>query len=361
MKKIIAIADIHIGNRPSEILKKEINWFFKEVKKLTKKDDLSMIVVAGDVFDKKISFNSEDAKLAIQFMTKLNELTKKNIYIRIIRGTLSHDLEQLENFRKFEKKNKLFRIINKLESEKVMDNKILWVPEEYEKNYEEYSQPFIVGKKYNYIFGHGTFDFVAHSSVISESERPIKNAPVLKAKIWKDLADLLVFGHNHTKINYKNIHYTGSFSRSCFGEEEDKGFFIIEDKLKSIIDFKKNIYAPEFKSIDLKKIIKEDEPIEDIIEKIENLKKQYANIRITSLPEGLANVEIFSSYFKKDENVKLSILAELKPKKREDKFDFVFDKSLSIYKKIAKFINLKYDKKIKSKRIKRFFNEKKEE
>ena len=55
------------------------------MKKLTKKDDLSMIVVAGDVFDKKISFNSEDAKLAIQFMTKLNELTKKNIYIRIIR------------------------------------------------------------------------------------------------------------------------------------------------------------------------------------------------------------------------------------------------------------------------------------
>jgi hypothetical protein len=254
----------------------------------------------------------------------------------------------------------LFRIINKIESEKILDRKILWVPEEYEKNYEEYSQPFIVGKKYDYIFGHGTFDFVAHSSMIIESERPIKNAPVLKAKIWKDLADLIVFGHNHTSINYKNIYYTGSFSRSCFGEEEDKGFFIIEDKNKSILHFKKNIYAPEFKSIDLKKLVKEDESIEKIIEKVENLKKQYANIRITSLPENLVNKEIFSTYFKKDENVKLSILAELKPKKREDKFDFVFDKSLSIYKKIARFINIKYDKKIKSKRIRKFFEEDKD-
>jgi hypothetical protein len=61
-------------------------------------------------------------------------------------------------------------------------------------------------------------------------------------------------GHVHTKSQYGQVLYNGSFDRLAHNEEEDKGFFYIDKSIKFI----KNTDATLFKSIDLSHM-----PVED--------------------------------------------------------------------------------------------------
>jgi DNA repair exonuclease SbcCD nuclease subunit len=369
--QIFEISDIHFGeHKDSELLYQElINVFIKKIKENI--DTLDMIIFAGDFWGTKLSLNSKDAKFGLQIINEVyNICKKKGIVIRIIKGTVSHDYNQLNNFRYLQKKNNIFRIIEKVcEEEFEINNrlfKVLYIPEEYTGDKTYYDKYLNKEKYYDLIFGHATFDFSAFASQKIESEKFIKTAPILNSKDFsKIVKGAGLFGHIHIKDNKNLIYYSGSFSRLNFGEEEEKGFYEIRYNLKNSeteLIFHENFLAPIFKTIKLseffdKSIKFTEDNIELKIKLIEKLKKKYssANLRIIDDTKSSNNlsIKILKEKYNYDEDIKLKIEKRKDEiEVRDNTFDFILKRELSLEETIQKYILLKFNKNIKLKKIK---------
>ena len=129
--KIAILSDVHIGAVPADILRRELN---EEFLKVIEEEGVDTVVIAGDLIDHKLSFNSEDSKLAIEFVEELS----RNYRVRIIKGTKTHDLNQLSNFSYLEEKSDTdFKVINVLSTETINGLSVLYLPEEYLDDYFE--------------------------------------------------------------------------------------------------------------------------------------------------------------------------------------------------------------------------------
>ena len=349
--KVAVLADLHIGALPSNILRDELSIFFDYLDK----NEPEMIVIAGDLLDHKLSFNSEDAKLAMQFVEKL---ISYDSIVRIIKGTKNHDLNQLNNFIHLEERTDIdFKVINKVQEEQIGLHKFLYVPEEYMENYQMYYQSFIMNH-YDMIFGHGTFSHVGFVSHTQETEKAIKEAPVFTTDFFD--ADKICFGHIHTPSVYKNVYYCGSFSRWCYGEEDAKGFRVFN--LDTGEDyFIENTKARKFVTVDVDKIMKDsNHTIEEKINLINKYKtkKGIDNLRIkfnTDIDDNVAQVEILKEYFARNnsEDVKIAITDKAKLRqqdensKYEQEYSFIFNKEYSMAKTLSMYLekhdNIKMD------------------
>lgn len=352
--KIITISDIHIGGIPVKQLRKELNEeFFNVIQDI---NDIKMIVVCGDTFDHKLSFNSEDSKLAIEFMEKLANLSlTKNIIIRILRGTKNHDLNQLNNFIYLEKREDInFRIINTVTEESIYGFQFLYIPEEYMEDSNEFYKEYFNDKKYHMVFGHGTFNHVGYVNKSQESERPIRNAPLFSYEQMKKITNCCVFGHIHNASVYKDtIFYNGSFSRWHFGEEDDKGFRIFDLKDNSFKHkFVVNKLARQYVTLHVDSILRdEDISIEERIKKIEKIKndKSIHKLRIKfNNVNGDDDLEtaFVREYFAKNnnDNVIVSVTNVSKENEKEeeqklqDEYSFVFNKEFEMPKIISMYL-----------------------
>lgn len=351
--KIVCIGDIHVDAVPNEKLFEELsNYFIRYIRKY--KDSIDMIAILGDYWDKKIPLNSESAIRGIKFMNNLVSLCEKNdILIRVIKGTKTHDNNQLENFRYLEKKTKFrFKIINTVEEEEIDGVSFLYVPEEYMNDQDSYYQEY-KEKKYDVMLGHGTWDICAFQNQIIESERYISGSPVFKYPEWEDVIKYnIIFGHIHTKQRHKKLYYTGSYSRWIFGEEKSKGFIDLTLNLEdetSNVRFITNKDATEYLTINLSDIDSEDDTVESRIEGFnklvsENPDKRY-RVRIDKEDLEVSDLDVLKEYINNENNnLKDSIKLELKSvsdsikDKEEENYDFLGN---DIDTNIKKFIEFK--------------------
>jgi DNA repair exonuclease SbcCD nuclease subunit len=180
------ITDLHYGASDDKKLTDELyNIFLSKAKK--DKHDLDFIVVGGDIFHRKFSFNHKTARLAIDFIYDLAQLClDNNISLRILKGTQTHDYQQLDNFKYLERKGDI-KIINKVHAEEMRENfVVLHMPEEYMSDYHEYYKEYFEEvdeeTKYDMIFAHGTCDFSAFTSQQQESESTLSSAPIFDSK-----------------------------------------------------------------------------------------------------------------------------------------------------------------------------------
>ncbi|MGL4949698.1 MAG: metallophosphoesterase family protein [Anaeroplasmataceae bacterium] len=250
--KILIISDIHIGSRNDikDYYEKELVTIIDTLHK--KKIDT--IVIAGDLFDKRISTNSDFNTYANLFINGLAKYCRENdATLFIVKGTMSHDFYQLDSFLYLTKepKNNTY-IINTCQEIFYKNSTLLFIPEEYESSKEEYYKDTIYNpeKKYDMVFGHGMFTFAG--GYVTESGK--HNHIVFNTNDFaNNVHGLVVFGHIHTKMSKDNCRYPGSFSRDSFGEEESKGSLFIDYDVnkKKVIkeEFIKNDNAPLFISI----------------------------------------------------------------------------------------------------------------
>jgi DNA repair exonuclease SbcCD nuclease subunit len=268
MKKIALIADLHIGNNrnPHELYTELEKSFYS----VLKEENVEVIGVLGDLYDKKISNHSVYAMVANQFVFDLQKLGK---FIFLIQGTYSHDVTNLLAQKHFISDN--FRIYKTVTVDIVENMTFLIIPEEYEDNKEEYYKKYL-NKKVDFVFGHGLFDF-AGGWALNRGNR--KNKVVFNTKDFKNSKNGAYFGHIHTRMMRDNCEYIGSFSRDSFGEEEPKGFLLITyDELKKEIIEKRfivNELAPVFLTINANDL-KEGK----IFDNINNLLKNCYKLRI---------------------------------------------------------------------------------
>lgn len=354
------ISDIHFGALPAERLYNELDKvFFNHIKNMTR---CNYVMIEGDLTDSKLSFNDKDSMYLIKFMDKLIKLCIKYRVskIRVLQGTISHDLNQLENFNHYTKKSNIdFRIIRTVTEEMLFpDFNVLYVPEEYVEDSNEYYRQFLDKENdyYQLIVGHGTFDFMAFVNQKSESEKHIKNAPVFKSNEFLDVTNgAIIFGHIHTPNTFKNIYYISSFSRWCFGEEQPKGFieYIYSTKSKKFnVKRIENTYARKYVTFDLDNSFKNKNlKSEDKIKIINDLKEKNKVdfIRIKFDKDNLddeGDALILKDYFS-NSNVKLNITNNLKKettkedKEFEDKYSFIFNKDYKLETIISKFLETK--------------------
>ena len=323
--KLLVIGDIHFGYYPAELLYKEFKLVINNITK-----DIDVVFIAGDYFDTKLSLSSKHSIYAIKtFCDILDKCEQTNTKLRMIRGTASHDPEnQLVNLSSIAKSSKVdFKLYLTVGEEELFpDFNVLYVPEEYMENKDEYYKEFF-NKKYQCIIGHGMFE---ETNYVTNKTLNMKKYPVFNSAFIEKICDgPIIFGHIHKSQKIRNrIMYTGSFTRSRYGEEEDKGFIISTYETENnSTDFKfiVNDKATKFDTVsilDTSEIFSLllNEQIQFIKEMISTYKKDKLRIKI-NIPKTYDNTKVFidsvTTVFGNMENVDIVILDNTKEETKQ--------------------------------------------
>jgi DNA repair exonuclease SbcCD nuclease subunit len=197
-------------------------------------NEIDVIFISGDLFDSDLPLNSEDTFLIKHFVFKFLRRAKKyNIAVRVLKGTPSHDWDQLRLLTTINNEAKigcdlLYYETLTIERDPTFDIDILYVPDEYKPTCEEtwlevQELMSLKGlKKVDLAIMHGMFEF------------QLPNIPHLdrhSSKNYLSITNLAVIcGHIHHPSQYKHIYIPGSFDRLRQNEEEDKGALRIDFK-----------------------------------------------------------------------------------------------------------------------------------
>lgn len=353
---IIVISDIHFGRKDDKRLYEELqSEFIPHID-----ENLDLLVIAGDLFDRVVKLNEMASIYVFKFIDQLYKLSKiYNFKIRLLQGTKTHDFNQLQNFRGYEDEDDRFGIAEEVCEEEIFEGlDVLYIPEEYVEDADEYYKEFF-NNKYDMIFFHGTMDFAGFAGHIKETKN-IKQAPNFKSdKIASLVRSIAIGGHIHIKQSYNNkIYYTGSFSRFNFGESESKGFYYLTydpTTKNTAVKFIKNKLAPEYVTIKLS-----DVPgnLEEKIKNIELLKEDYENIRIEVSEEEKNSNETVVEAIKNltDDNVKLKVDNSFK-ENYDTRYDFILKKELSLEETIKKYVQMTKNKNLDVQIIKKLITE----
>lgn len=356
---VLSIADIHFGKKNDLTLNNELRDFIQFINECECRID--MVVILGDLYDRIIKMNELTSKIIIDFIHEICQLSDKyGFSFRIIKGTKTHDYNQLDIFRVLENEYNDVKVISTVTTEEFTNEdlsyKILYLPEEYPSNIYDYYQEYF-NDTYDMIMGHGMCDFVAFTGNDDENtERFVKSAPVFKAE---DLCNIsngpVLFGHIHTKKNYKNkIFYVGTYTRYSFAEPEDKGF-MFTSYLSSTNEYYVEEYindsAPKYYTCNIDDI--NFKTVEERVKYLNKLKKEYDFIKIKTSKEseGLSLVKDMVSM---DDSLKLEVksLTSEEDDKVDEQFLFILKRELDLPSTIQKYIEITKDKKLDLKFIK---------
>ena len=346
--RLVNISDIHIGKKDDMRLKEELEIFFDYLKDT---DDIDMITVSGDLFDRVLTANEYGTTLALEFIQRLIDLYVPEIDIRIIKGTRSHDFNQLDILKVFkEKAGSHFKIIEKNEVEVFNGYRILYLPEEYPTDYDDFYKENLLGvedKVYDFIIGHGMIDFIAFTGYEDDSENRAHGTPTHKANdLIRVTKGPIIFGHIHEKQEYKDkIYYTGSYSRYSFDTPSEKGFMVFDiddnDPSNFKMTFIENTAAPTYAVLDIDKLNLEG--VDDHVKYIKELADKYDYVKIKT--GNKANLDIARALTEKDSSIKVqSVNKEKETIKVDPKYEYILKKELPLNETIRKFITEEYDK-----------------
>lgn len=369
-KRFLVVGDIHFGYYPPELLYKE----FQSVIHTIEDNSIDCVVIAGDYYDAKLSMSSAHAVYSVKAFSDLIKVCEElGVKVRQIKGTNSHDPEnQLKNLAQIANSSKCdYRLILTVDEEELFPGmNVLYIPEEYMEDSKEYYKEYF-SKKYQLVFGHGMFEETNFSTA---KHTGMKKYPIFNSKEMEEVCEgPIVFGHIHTAQRIRNrIQYTGSLVRSRFGEEEAKGFYIVDfnsETKETEFEFVENQLTMKYDTIEiLPDIPVFYTPLNEQIQYFKNLvnmyKRDYLRIKVY-LPEDMLNTASFidnmNVVFNDMKNVKIQIIDNSKVKLNNelkekvnllmDKYNFIFDKSVGYDEKIQEYIKLKTGKEISLDRI----------
>ena len=379
----VVLADIHGGAVNADQLMHELDeGVLKYLKSLK---ILDFVMIAGDLFDNKLSLNSDHTKYMFVFLRKLIDICiKKNAKLRIIKGTEFHDNKQLEILRFLSNSNCDIKIFETVEDEELFEDfRVLYIPEEYVQDKDEYYKDFFnKSNKYDMIVAHGLVNEVAFVAKMQESEVTMAKAPIFKSEELLDICKgPIFFGHIHKSQCIKDrIFYVGSYSRWIFGEEEPKGFFTvgyspINSKFKTEFIENKNARKFDTMVIDYNSSFyrnDENQQINYILTLVSNIKSDRLRI-IFNIPEDYPNPILLSNLlndvFSRHKHIKIVInnnsKEKIKKREIEEKirtllttYDFIFDKSISTEEKLSRFVKIKFNKNISTEDMREYLYQK---
>ena len=249
--RIAVVSDIHLGGKRNKT--EDIIYALKRAFPDTQETaELSMVVFAGDVFDRLLEYPDEDVShIEIWIYEFLNLCSKNNTVVRVLEGTPSHDRFQSEAFVRinhtahFEVDLKYFKALD-IEYIEKFGYTFLYVPDEWEVTTDKTLddvKSLMKSKnlsQVDFAIMHGNFDY--------QLPTHIKKIPRHNSDEYLKLVKYYIFiGHIHIFSCKDRIIAQGSFDRLAHGEEGPKGhvravinddgekeFFFCENKLARI-------------------------------------------------------------------------------------------------------------------------------
>ena len=328
-KIIAAMADLHIGLKrvSADSLKDQLKkHFFKPLNEIYQ---LDAVLILGDILHTIISLNTEYSELFNWFISKLYRLgQKRKCPIVIVKGTLSHDNDQLNNIKHYQYNDDGvdFRVYESIqEIELFKDFKVLVLPDVRVKDTKEIDKLF--EKKYDMIIGHGLVD--AMKFFVQESESsPAKVYVFDSDKLIECSRGPILFGHIHQfqHIRHK-FYYVGPFTLLERGGH-DAGFAIVGIDSKHHDKFRVEHYinpdSARYYDIDVSKDILVEATAQELIEAIDNIiadakEHDLITLRITrdEQLESSEKVLMLESRYRSDKRI--SIVKKIKTKKDEER------------------------------------------
>ena len=287
-----SISDIHVGHKKvtADVMHMSLK---KSLYPRLMTGELDVLYIGGDFFDTLLDMNGLAGYHAAAIIRELIDLAwEYKFFIRVLRGTFSHDRlqnqfflladasEMVDNNAKASeprmlKGDPLVRYFDSITIEymKTYDIHVLYVPDDLP--YED-ATPVI--KK---IIAEHQLDkvdiAVVHSYFRHLLPHGMPHVPnnTYDAEVFSDMVKGVVLnGHVHKSCVFHKVITNGSFERLNHGEEEAKGFFCFEydkENEKCTHEFVENIHASIFRDINLSKYRTEREGLEAYTSWLTNL------------------------------------------------------------------------------------------
>ena len=351
-KIIAAMADLHIGVKhiSAKTLKKQLKKHFLQV--LEDMVVLDGIFLLGDVLHTVLSLNSDYSELFYWFIDRVYKIAKKrNACVVIIKGTLSHDNDQLNNIKSYVKNDDGvdFRIYETVEEITLWeDYRVLVLPDVKVKQLKDIDQYLQETNKYDMIIGHGTISQMQF--FVQESENMPTKTYVFDANdLIRASKGPVLFGHIH---QYQSIggqfYYVGPFTMLERGNV-DAGFVIAgiynKDRTKFKVEHYINPDSASYFELNVTKNMLDNIPIDDIVSAIDDIIKDakendLITMRITrgDSTESAEKVMILETRYRKDK--RFSIIKKIKNKQQEehdkrqadrkDKYAYLMDENIEL-------------------------------
>lgn len=253
---VAVISDVHLGH--GRVHAPKVIQCLKEIFPESRLAGLDMVMITGDLFDKRLTYDSDDALLITRWLeTFLRQCAKHNVAVRILEGTPSHDNKQ----------SRWLPLIAEL-SNIAVDIKYygtlaidelypggplaLYVPDEV--NHDASVTWMQVNEllrqrgveQVHFAFMHGMFTYQEPiRTVVSHNEE----------NYHRIVSQRIYIGHHHTHTTCGRITVPGSPERLRHNEEEAKGhlqFTIMPDYSVNDEYFIENESATVFSTLDFR-------------------------------------------------------------------------------------------------------------
>lgn len=343
------ISDIHFGVMDAQLEYKILKeQYIDRIKDLP----LDIISIDGDLFNKLDMSNTDSCLYASLLVADLVSICKNNrkmgiptVFI-ILAGTKNHDAGQLRLFYHYLNDPDLdIRIVEQIQFEYINGMKILCIPELYGIAENIYQQ-FLYGMgPYDMCFMHGTVQGAVYGDNAGESR-------LFRPEDFGLCMGPVIAGHVHPGGCFNSfMYYNGSPIRWSFGEEGPKGFQIVlydMDSRKYYI-YLEQIASFRYDTITIDELLCTDP--KKVIEYIDNLKAKenidYIRLKCKLTPDLEPNMKIIQEYYRTNKTVKFKIDKVMTDEEKSiaekntdlyNKYSYVFDKSMSAYDILARYI-----------------------
>lgn len=341
----IHISDIHFG-----VIDPKVQYQILEEQFLQPINQLLVdcISIDGDLFDRLTPSNSDATMYASLFISQLvKKCSVDNTTLVILMGTKQHDADQLKLFYHYLNDPSIdIRIVENIQFEVIKGCKVLCIPELYGVEESVYSHYLYESGLYDMVFLHGTVEGAVYGNNSG-------NAKCFSLSNFCNCCGPIICGHVHTGGCFERyMYYNGSPIRWRFGETEEKGFQIVLYDMDTRYHyvFKQPIQSFRYETISIDDIIMNDP--QTVIAYINDLKARenidYLRVKVTSNTQIQDNLSVVDNYFKMNKYIKLNVDKPrdiLKEKTNGEidelynKYNYLFDKSLSPYDALARYIN----------------------
>ena len=215
---------------------------------------IDLYIYLGDFFDTKLLLNSKSSVYAIRDFTEKMEICRaRGIPCRAIKGTRSHDYDQWEVFDHYMSSDAYdFKYFKTCALEETLPGMCIWYAPEENMNFGDYIELYydlLTSRSINMAAMHGNFDRIMPAVAVQANENNADSTTLIFH--YDDLEGIvrgpMVAGHWHDGDTSDHLTYVGSYDRWTFGEDEMKGFCILEYNTETL-EYKiikvPNIYAP---------------------------------------------------------------------------------------------------------------------
>lgn len=338
----VHLQDLHFGvidaKTQYDIYKTQI------LDELEKLDKIDIISINGDYWHRKFMGNSDPILYGTLFFAELRSLAiRKGSTVVMIYGTNEHEAGQLQLFYHYLEDPEFdLRIVETIKFEYIKGAKILCIPELYNFDERIYRYFLFESGEYDQCFMHGTFEGSVYGNNAGQSR-------LFRMNDFVNCRGPIMSGHVHVGGCFqKDFYYGGSPLRWKFGEEQEKGFMIL------LYDMDNRRYYPymvpvksfRYDTINIDELMTGDP--KEVIQYIDRLKEEdnidYLRIEFNDeVPT--ENMNIIRQYYQNNGKIKLKInkIKDIKnssiDEKTIDKYNYIFDKNLSPYEILARYIN----------------------